>query len=72
MYYFVVPRPTLPNSVDFAGLQAKMASIEIWIPWRNALSPIKLFDDFWVLAYRFDFIMKGGTQGFPRHEVSDK
>ena len=24
------------HSVDLAGWQAKMASIEIWIPWRNA------------------------------------
>ena len=27
------------HSVDLAGWQAKMASIEIWIPWRNALKP---------------------------------
>ena len=27
-------------SVDLAGWQAKMASIEIWIPWRNAHKPI--------------------------------
>ena len=27
------------HSVDLAGWQAKMASIEIWIPWRNAHKP---------------------------------
>ena len=27
------------QSVDLAGWQAKMASIEIWIPWRNAHKP---------------------------------
>ena len=27
-------------SVDLAGWQAKMASIEIWIPWRNAHKPL--------------------------------
>ena len=27
------------HSVDLAGCQAKMASIEIWIPWRNAHKP---------------------------------
>ena len=27
--------------VDIAGWQAKMASIEIWIPWRNAHKPFK-------------------------------
>ena len=29
--------------VDRAGWQAKMASIEIWIPWRNAHRPLKGF-----------------------------
>ena len=27
------------HSVDLAGWKAKMASIEIWIPWRNAHKP---------------------------------
>ena len=27
------------HSVDLAGWQAKMASIKIWIPWRNAHKP---------------------------------
>ena len=27
------------RSVDLAGWQAKMASIEFWIPWRNAYGP---------------------------------
>ena len=27
------------HSVDLAGWQAKMASIDIWIPWRNAHKP---------------------------------
>ena len=27
------------HSVDLAGWQAKMASIEIWIPWRNVHKP---------------------------------
>ena len=27
------------HSVDLSGCQAKMASIEIWIPWRNAHKP---------------------------------
>ena len=31
------------HAVDLAGWQAKMASIEIWIPWRNAHKPHSLF-----------------------------
>ena len=32
------------HSVDRAGWQAKMASIEFWIPWRNAHGPIAQLD----------------------------
>ena len=32
--------PTQPNRcVDRAGWQAKMASIDVWLPWRNAHGP---------------------------------
>ena len=33
------------HSVDLAGWQAKMASIEVWIPWRNAHRPHYDFSD---------------------------
>ena len=40
------------HSVDLAGWQAKMASIENWIPWRNAHKPHwKFLLKFYVWAY---------------------
>ena len=46
------------HSVDLAGWQAKMASTEIWIPWRNAHKPhIKIkqrkYLSKWMVAWTF-------------------
>ena len=37
-----LPSAEPPYSVDRAGWQTKMASIECWIPWRNAHRPLRL------------------------------
>ena len=44
-------RPWSSHSVDYAGRQAKMVSIEIWIPcaWRNAHKPHWIFECLGVL-----------------------
>ena len=46
------------HSVDLAGWQAKMASIEIWIPWRNAHKPF--------------FFNSNGRTGLTEHIFGEK
>ena len=36
LFKYVIVHTQPSHSVDLAGWQAKMASIEFWIPWRNA------------------------------------
>ena len=43
------------HSVDRAGWQAKMASIELWIQWRNAHGPIRTALGFLGLEYIHPF-----------------
>ena len=43
--------------VDRAGWQAKMASIEFWIPWRNAHGPHWSFRDVWMCPAIRDILM---------------
>ena len=45
------------HSVDLAGRQAKMASIEFWIPWRNAHKPyyVMVFQSLVTILPRFYF-----------------
>ena len=61
------------HSVDLAGWQAKMASIEIWIPWRNAHKPHSGWSR--ILVSWFSRVtlpwLRGGTSVAPwRHKSS--